>query len=71
MICDLDRSQANQEHAVILAAEFLVWWHQAGRNFYGRERGQEDGGLQAFASETVRVLGGWKAARRTLASAGV
>jgi hypothetical protein len=71
VICELARSQANAEHAVIFAAEFLVWWEQAGRKFYSRRACQEDGGLRSFASDAVTVLGGWRAARRTLASAGV
>lgn len=62
------------------AASFLCWWHQAGRNFYGkavidpaykaRFHCEPDEGLQELANECVLALGGWRSARRLLGAAG-
>lgn len=67
--CELDRATAQPERAVIFAAEFVVWWRQAGRFFYGPGGRERDDGLRSFATEAVTVLGGWRAARRTIRSA--
>ena len=69
LFCELDRSAVDHDRAAIFAAEFLVWWEQAGRVYYSRRAGQSDEGLRGFADEAVRILGGWKAARRTIKSA--
>ena len=61
MFCDLDTSAVNHDRAAILAAEFLVWWHQAGRFFYG-----DDEGLAALANDAVAAVGGRGAARKIL-----
>jgi hypothetical protein len=60
---DLDTSTVDPELAAIHVVEFFVWWIQAGRHFYG-DGGDE--GLQEFARESVRALGGWRQARRVL-----
>lgn len=68
LICELDRRTANPDRAVILAAELLVWWRQAGKQYYGRNSVSEDEGLRMFIEDAVAALGGWRAARRTLRS---
>lgn len=65
---ELDYRGADRERAAILAAELVVWWMQAGRAFYGYQSAQQDEGLRLFIEDAVTVLGGWKAARRTLRS---
>lgn len=53
------------------AFDFLGWWHEAGRTYYGRGCVHEDDGLRHAACDAVLVLGGWRVARallRTLAS---
>jgi hypothetical protein len=71
MFCELERSTVNREHAEIIIAELVVWWFQAGRVYYSRRASQADEGLRLFVVSAVEALGGWKAARRTLASAGM
>ena len=56
-------STVRADHAAIFAVEFLVWWHQAGRLYYGQG---EDDGIKAFAKEAVLAVGGWRQARRLL-----
>jgi hypothetical protein len=60
---DLDTSTVQPDRAAIFAAEFFVWWEQAGRVYYHYA---DDDGLKAFAQDAVKVLGGWQAARRVL-----
>ena len=62
LFCDLDTSAVDAERAAIFVAEFLVWWHQAGSLYY---RGH-DGGLEIFAHESVKAVGGLGAAKRIL-----
>lgn len=62
---DLDTSTVGPDEAATLVVEFLVWWHQAGREYYRRG---EDDGIKAFASDAVSVIGGWRPARRLLRS---
>lgn len=69
LFCELDRSTADPDRAVILAAELVVWWRQAGRIYYGRDRVDHDAGLRSFVNDAVETLGGWRAARRTICSA--
>jgi hypothetical protein len=72
LFSELDRVAVDPARAAIFVAEFFVWWEQAGRNYYGRgNRYGNDEGLQLFARDSVEVLGGWQAARRTLRSQGV
>jgi hypothetical protein len=61
MFTDLDTSTVLPDRAAIFAVEFLVWWHQAGRLYYGQG---EDDGIKAFAKEAVLAVGGWRQARR-------
>jgi hypothetical protein len=63
MFTDLDTSTVRPDRAAIFAVEFLVWWHQVGRECYGRG---EDDGVKAFAREAVLAVGGWRPARRLL-----
>ena len=65
VVTDLDTSTINRQHAAVFVAEFLVWWHQAGRHFY---QYSDDDGLKAFANDAVSCAGGWKDARRMLQS---
>lgn len=62
---DLDTSTVQPDRAAIFAAEFFVWWEQAGRVYYTYT---DDDGLKSFAHDAVKVLGGWRAARRLLRS---
>ena len=59
------------------AFDVLVWWHQAGKKFYGKGAGdggtdglgatyQRDDGLAGLARDAVFVLGGWRVARALL-----
>jgi hypothetical protein len=63
MFIDLDTSTVHPDRAAIFALEFLVWWHQAGRQYYGSG---EDDGIKAFARDAVLAVGGWRQARRLL-----
>jgi hypothetical protein len=65
---DLDRRSVDYEHAAIFVAEFLVWWVDEGRDLNTADPlgGSEE--LRMLAADAVDVLGGWRAARRTLAS---
>lgn len=62
---DLDTSTVDLERAAIHVVEFLVWWETAGRVYYS-----DDEGLKLFAEDAVTAVGGWRAARRVLASEG-
>jgi len=62
-VCDIDCSTIDRARAAVFVAEFLVWWHQAGRNFY---QYSDDDGLKAFANDAISCVGGWKEARRIL-----
>lgn len=66
MFTDLDTSTVDAERAVIHVTEFLVWWFEAGRDYYNRRRVQEDEGLRLFAADAIDAVGGWAAARRLL-----
>jgi hypothetical protein len=66
VICDLDRSTVKPQRAAIHIVEFIVWWAQVGRCFYGRGAIQEDEGLRSFAEDAVDTVGGWREARRIL-----
>ena len=61
LFSELDRSRVDPERAAIFVAEFLAWWHQAGRFFY-----RDDEGLKAFADESVQAVGGLSAAKHIL-----
>jgi len=65
MITDLDVATVDRESASMFVAEFLVWWVQAGRNFYGKSRGEDDG-IRTFANYAVDAVGGWAHARRLI-----
>ncbi len=67
---DLETSTVDPESAAIHVVEFLVWWHQAGRHFYGWGMRDEDEGLCSLAEDAVDVVGGWANARRVLRSEG-
>jgi len=60
------RAHVDHERAAIFVAEFLLWWHQAGRHYYGWGSFSEDEGLITLAEEAVSCLGGWRAACRML-----
>lgn len=62
---DLDVPSVHADRAAIFAAEFFVWWMDAGRTYYAFAG---DSGLKVFAQDAVLVLGGWRAARRLLRS---
>lgn len=64
LFCELDTSAVDAERAAIFVVEFLVWWYQAGHVYY---RGSDDG-LETFARESVKAVGGLGAARRILRS---
>jgi hypothetical protein len=66
VVCDLANDTTDRERAAVFVAEFLIWWHEAGRMFYSPRCRQRDDGLTLFAQDAVRVLGGWRAARRLL-----
>lgn len=65
VFADLDVPSVVPDRAAAFAAEFFVWWMQAGRTYYAFH---DDSGLKTFARESVRVLGGWRSARRLLRS---
>jgi hypothetical protein len=65
---ELDRRDVDPERAAIFVAEFVVWWHEAGREFYHWNAAEQDEGLIEFAHDAVKAIGGWRAARRTLRS---
>ena len=66
MVTDLDTSTVDPARAAVHVTEFLVWWHQAGRHYYGWGAREEDEGLCSFAVEAVEAVGGWRAAGRIL-----
>lgn len=59
-ITDLPLATIDRERAAIFVAEFLVWWDQAGRIFYGPPRHVKgsDEGLQLFAADAIDCAGG-------------
>lgn len=65
---DLDTSTVDPERAVIHVVEFLVWWHQAGRRFYGWGMREEDEGLCSLAEDAVESVGGLANALRVIRS---
>jgi hypothetical protein len=65
---ELETSTVNPAYAVAFAVEFLVWWHQAGRCYYGWGARKEDAGLIALVNDAVTAVGGWQAARRVIRS---
>lgn len=64
-ITDLPLTTIDRERAAIFVAEFLAWWDQAGRFYYGPPpyvRGSDEG-LQNFAADAIDIAGGLTLAR--------
>jgi len=64
-VTDLPTNTIDRERAAIFVAEFLAWWAQAGRVYYGPDsgRGNRDDGLRNFAADAIDIAGGLELAR--------
>lgn len=67
-VTDLPIDTIDRERAAIFVAEYLAWWVEAGRHFFGPdalEEGHEY--LMAMAADAIEIAGGLQDAQRIAA----